>query len=153
MSQAAFLRSFDALAGAAFLAAGVADRATYLSPDAQAALAAYADALAAYEEALAAYDPEAPDAGPAPQAPSADGLPEPVPCTVLVDRDVQQFGDGDLTPVAAPAVHVTFQRAEIEPAGGGLVQVDGDTVTLRLVRRVRQDESRSEWEVEYAQSA
>jgi len=150
MSQAAFLSRFDAMAATAFLGAGLADRATYLSLAAQDALAAYAEALAAYEDALAAYDPAAPDAGPAPVPPSADGLPAPVPCVVLVDRDVQQFTDGDMAAVSAPATVVTFLGGAVSPDTGGLVQVEGDSVALRLVRRIRADESRSVWEVEHA---
>lgn len=153
MSQAAFLRSFDALAGAAFLGAGLADRAAYLSPEAQAALAAHAAALAAYQAALAAYDPLDPLAGPPPVAPSAEGLPVAVPCTVMVDRDVQDFSEADLAPVSARQTLVAFQRAEVEPAGGGLVEVVGYPGAMRLVRRARVDESRSVWEVEHVQPA
>lgn len=87
--------------------------------------------------------------------PAADPAQDPVPCTVLVDRDVTDFGD-DLAPVSVPVVLVTFQRAEVDPQAGDA----GAQVTLTatgevfdLIRRVRADESICRWEVQHVQPA
>lgn len=65
-------------------------------------------------------------------------------CTVTVDRDVVDFGD-DGAPVSAPQTLVTFQRAELEPARLGRLVLPGETFVLE--KRIRQDESRSQWVV------
>lgn len=70
------------------------------------------------------------------------------PCVVAVDQGVQDVGE-DLAPVSAPFTRVSFQRAEVEPAFGGQVTITASGVALRLVRRVRQDESQSAWQVEH----
>lgn len=125
MSQAAFLRSFDAQAFAGFLASGLADAARYLSP---AAL-----------EAIAGHDPDAPDAPP---------LPEPQPCTVLVDRAVADFGD-DGAPVSVERIRVTFLGAEVAPERLGRVTLLDDAgnaaETFELAQRVSADESAHAW--------
>lgn len=83
-----------------------------------------------------------------PKPPAGGGpAPEPVPCTVLVDRNVEDFGD-DAAPVSALRTRVTFQRAQVEPDGGARVVVDGEAFTL--AGRARQDESISAWWVQHA---
>ncbi|MCF8809672.1 hypothetical protein KIP31_10115 [Xanthomonas campestris pv. campestris] len=67
-----------------------------------------------------------------------------VPCTITIDRDVADFGD-DEAPVSAPQTLVTFQRSEVEPARMGRVALTGEVFVLD--RRVRQDESISQWVV------
>jgi hypothetical protein len=133
MSQAAFLRSFDSAAFAGFLASGLADAARYLSP---AAL-----------EAIAAHDPEDPDAPP---------LPEPQPCTVLVDRNVADFGD-DGAPVNVGRIRVTFLGAEVSPERQGLVTLLDDAgneaETFELAQRVATDESVRAWWVKEVDDA
>lgn len=104
MSQQAFLRDFDANAFGNFLAAGIADVATYTAPSGGAALA----------------------------------------CDVLVDRNVRDFGE-DASLVAAAYTLVTFQRAQVTPARGGTVVVEGESFTLDA--EVRSDESISRWVV------
>lgn len=135
MSQAAFLRDFDARVFGVFAGAGLADAGRYLSP------AALADL-----EAIEAHDPEDPDAPPPP------AVPVPVSCTVLVDRDVEDFGD-DGAPVSVPRTRITFQRAELEPEQGGrvaLLDTGGWAVeTFELVQRTQPtDESRTAWWVQ-----
>lgn len=135
MSQAAFLAQFDAAAFGVFASAGIADAATYLSP------AALADL-----DAIAAYDPEDPEADPPPPAPV------PVACTVLVDRNVEDFGD-EGAPVSVQRTRITVQRAEITPEQGGQVSVLDDAGAVaevfELVQRTRDsDESRSAWWVQ-----
>lgn len=130
MSQAAFLRQFDADAFAGFAAAGIADAATYLSPEAL--------------QAIDAYDPDDPDAVPPPL---------PVPCTVTVDRDVENFGD-DRAPVSTLTTRIAFQRAEVAPAQRGRVTLLDElglpAETFVLVERARADESLSVWWVQHA---
>jgi hypothetical protein len=104
MSQQAFLRDFDNAAFATFLAAGLADVATYTT---------------------------------------ADGLTT-TACDVLVDRNVRDFGE-DASPVAAAYTLVTFQRAQVTPARGGTVVVEGESFTLDA--EVRSDESITRWVV------
>ncbi len=128
MSQAAFLRQFDAAAFGAFAAAGLADAATYLSPAALAIL-----------RAIAAHDPANPLPPPA--------APVPVACTVLVDRDVETFDD-EGPAVSALRTKISIQRAQFEPEQGGQLTVEGDT--FALVQRTRADESLSAWWVQHA---
>lgn len=134
MSQKDFLREFDEEAFEAFLDAGIADAATYLSPAALADLAAIED-----------HDPDDQDAPPLPE------VPVPVACTVLVDRNVEDFGD-DAAPVSVRRTRVTFQRAELSPEQGGQVTLlddDGEPVeAFLLVQRTQGDESRSAWWVQ-----
>ena len=134
MSQAAFLRAFDAAASAAFLAAGIADAGAYLSPAALADLQAIAD-----------HDPDDPEVPPPP------AVPVPVACTVLVDRNVEDFGD-DAAPVSVHRTRVSFQRAELAPAQGGRVTLldalGAPLETFELVQRARADESLSAWWVQ-----
>ena len=104
MSQAKFLEDFDAAAFGDFLAAGLADVATYTAPSGGAA----------------------------------------IPCDVLVDRNVRDFGE-DASPVATSFTLVSFQRAQVTPARGGTVVVEGEPFMLDA--EVRNDESISRWVV------
>jgi len=133
MSQAAFLRQFDAMAFGAFANAGLADAARYLTP-------AQVQVLAQ----IAAHDPDSPDEPPA--------APAPVACTVLVDHNVEDFGD-DAAPVSVYRTRITFQRAELVPEQGGQVSIldsaDAVTGVYVLVQRTgRNDESASAWWVQ-----
>lgn len=115
MSQRAFLQAFDVAAFGAFAAAGIADAAEYLAPDA------------------------APDA-------------LPVPCTVLVDRNVEDFGE-DIGPVSAFRTRITFQVLEVTPDEGGIVSLlDGAGLvaeSFTLAQRTRHDEGISAWWVQH----
>ncbi len=72
----------------------------------------------------------------------------PQACEVLMDRDVQQFAaEDDAAPVSIASTRATFRRAEVEPATGGTLGVDG--VAWRLVQRVSgSDPSLSVWLLE-----
>ncbi|WP_298580591.1 hypothetical protein [uncultured Luteimonas sp.] len=115
MSQRAFLQAFDAAAFGTFAAAGIADAAEYLAPDA------------------------------APGAPA-------VPCTVLVDRNVEDFGD-DIAPVSAFRTRITFQVSELAAEEGGVVSLlDAAglvTESFTLAQRTRHDEGISAWWVQH----
>lgn len=72
-----------------------------------------------------------------------------MPCEVLVDRDVEVYGD-EGTEVAARITTVTFQRLHVEPRRGGTVvigQAPGHPAAerLKLGAPVEQDESRAVW--------
>lgn len=67
-----------------------------------------------------------------------------VPCTVMVDRNVQSFGD-DPMPVAAYDTAVTFQRIEVVPEKGGIVEADGDRFVL--TEKLLDDGSLVRWAV------
>lgn len=67
-----------------------------------------------------------------------------IACEVLVDRNVRDFGD-DASPVSASYTLVTFQRAQVAPARGGTVVVEGESFMLDA--EVRCDESVSRWVV------
>lgn len=67
-----------------------------------------------------------------------------VPCTVLVDRGLREFGD-DGAPVATRLVRVIFQLAEVSPVRGGRVVIDGETFVLDGDED--RDESTSRWVV------
>lgn len=82
--------------------------------------------------------------------PAAGPAQDAVPCTVLVDRDVTDFGD-DLAPISVPLVLASFQRAEVEPVAGAQITLTATGEIFDLVRRVRADESISRWEVQHAQ--
>lgn len=70
----------------------------------------------------------------------------PVACTVLVDRDVEDYGEDD-APVSLRRTRITFQRAEVEPVGMGQVVIGAETFTL--AKRARYDESISAWWVQH----
>ncbi|MCW0398770.1 hypothetical protein NB688_000584 [Xanthomonas sacchari] len=74
----------------------------------------------------------------------APGSPVAQPCTVTIDRDVMDYGD-DAAPVSTSRTLVGFQRSEVEPAHGGRLALPGETFLLE--KRVKQDESRSQWVV------
>jgi hypothetical protein len=63
---------------------------------------------------------------------------------VMVDRSVQIFGD-EGAGIPAPAIVVSLLLAQVTPAKGGTVVVDGDTFTL--CDELERDESRSRWTV------
>ncbi len=68
------------------------------------------------------------------------------PVQVLVDTNVEQFGD-DPSAVSYFSTHISFRRAQVEPETGATVVVDGATYTL--VQRVpNSDESLSRWVVQ-----
>lgn len=67
-----------------------------------------------------------------------------IPCEVLVDRDVRDYGE-DASPVATSYTLVTFQRDQVTPERGGTVVVDSESFTLDA--EVRKDESISRWVV------
>lgn len=69
-----------------------------------------------------------------------------VPCQVLVDRDVEDFGEDD-APVSLRRTRIAFQRAEVEPVAMGQVVVGAETFTL--AKRTRYDESLSAWWVQH----
>jgi len=70
-----------------------------------------------------------------------------VPCTVLLDEDVEQFTPDDLAPISTTIDRVTLQLAEISPRAGGVVSIDGTGRRLKLVQKIRADESTAVWEV------
>lgn len=130
MSQLEWMRGFDAMAFAAFRGAGLGDAGSYLSP------AALADL-----RAIAGHDPDDPDAPPPPPTPV------PVACTVLVDRDVEDFAESGAV-VSTLRTKVTFQREELTPEQGGELAIGPERFVL--VQRVRADESASAWWVQHA---
>jgi len=71
-----------------------------------------------------------------------DGGPS-IPVRVLVDRSTQQLGQ--FGTVNAPAVTVGYLTADVDPAAGGVLLVDGDT--YRNVREIDNDGALSRWEV------
>lgn len=70
-----------------------------------------------------------------------------VPCSVMVDRGTQAFGD-DLMPVAAGDVVISLFRAEVVGERDGVVEVDGDRYTLK--EKLSDDGSRVRWAVSNA---
>lgn len=70
-----------------------------------------------------------------------------VPCTVLLDENVEQFTPDDVAPIATTSVRVTLQLAEVTPRDGGVVRIDGTGRRLKLVQKIRADESTAVWEV------
>jgi len=104
MSQAAFLRQFDAAVFGAFRDAGIGDDARYTAPEAGASL----------------------------------------PCVVLVDRDVADYG-AEIAPVATRRVVVTFRRADFQPVRRGRVVVGTDSYLLDEL--LSEDESATRWVV------
>lgn len=77
-----------------------------------------------------------------PAAPGAD----PVPCTVLVDRNVVDFDAEAVGSINLRRTRVTFQRAEISPNEGGKVTIGAETFVL--VQRASEDDSASLWWVQ-----
>lgn len=75
---------------------------------------------------------------------TAPGTDAAVPCTVLVDRGLREFGD-DGAPVTTRFVQVTFQLAEVSPGRGARVVIDGETFVLDGDED--RDESTSRWAV------
>jgi len=70
-----------------------------------------------------------------------------VPCTVLLDEGVEQFTPDDVAPIATTVTRITLQLAEITPRTGGVVRIDGTGRRLKLVQKIRADESTAVWEV------
>lgn len=70
-----------------------------------------------------------------------------VPCTVLLDEGVEQFTADDVVPIATTIDRVTLQLAEITPRTVGVVRIDGTGRRLKLVQKIRADESTAVWEV------
>ncbi|CAH0139238.1 head-tail joining protein [Stenotrophomonas lactitubi] len=70
-----------------------------------------------------------------------------VPCTVLLDETVEQFTPDDVAPIATNIIRVTLQLAEITPQDGGVVRIEGTGRRLKLVQKIRADESTAMWEV------
>lgn len=75
-------------------------------------------------------------------------------CTVLVDRNVRNYGD-DGAPVDTPYTRVTFQLAEVAPARGGRVALLDDAAAevdayLLAAHITNSDDSFSRWVVEVA---
>ncbi|MDG9986804.1 hypothetical protein [Stenotrophomonas sp. GD04024] len=70
-----------------------------------------------------------------------------VPCTVLLDEGVEQFTPDDVAPVATTIDKVTLQLSEVEPRAGGVVRIEGTGRRLKLVQKIRADESTAVWEV------
>ena len=76
---------------------------------------------------------------------NADGTE--VPCTVLLDEDVQQFSGDDPAPVPAGFDRITLQLSEVTPRKGGVVGISGTGRRLKLVQKLAGDASREQWEV------
>ncbi|RRU09653.1 hypothetical protein EGJ03_09450 [Stenotrophomonas maltophilia] len=76
-------------------------------------------------------------------APGADAE---VPCTVMLDEAVEQF-TADVAPIATTIDRITLQLAEVAPRTGGVVRIDGTGRRLKLVQKIRADESTAVWEV------
>jgi len=76
----------------------------------------------------------------------------PAPCTVLVDRDVEDFGD-EVAPVSTFRTRITFQRLEVTAEEGGVVSLlDAAglvTEVFTLAQRTRHDEGISAWWVQH----
>lgn len=64
---------------------------------------------------------------------------------VFVDRDVRVFED-EGAGIPAPAIVVTLFLAQVAPKRGGVVVVDGDSLTL--CDELQRDESRVRWTVQ-----
>lgn len=77
-------------------------------------------------------------------APGADAE---VRCTVMLDEAVEQFTPDDVAPIATTIDRVTLQLAEISPRAGGVVRIAGTGRRLKLVQKIRADESTAVWEV------
>lgn len=77
----------------------------------------------------------------------APGTP-PTACTVLVDRDVEIFGQ-ESPDVATRHVVVTLFRGTVEPAQFGTVTLDASGEVFRLEAKLDEDESKSRWVVSH----
>lgn len=75
------------------------------------------------------------------------GSTDEVPCTVLLDEAVEQFTADDVAPIVTDIIRVTLQLAETNPRAGGVVRIDGSGRQLKLVQKIRGDESTAVWEV------
>ncbi|WP_049458468.1 head-tail joining protein [Stenotrophomonas maltophilia] len=67
-----------------------------------------------------------------------------VPCSVMVDRGIQAFGD-DPMPVAVYEVVISLFRAEVVGERDAVVEVDGER--YRLTDKLSDDGSRVRWAV------
>lgn len=74
-----------------------------------------------------------------------DGLEH--PCTVLVDKDVQQFTDDDPAPIATTIDRITLQLSEVTPRATAVVRVEATGQRFKLVQKLRGDSSTEQWEV------
>lgn len=73
------------------------------------------------------------------------GQPGPgIPCSVLVDRGLQAWGD-DAMSLAGDSITVRLQLAEVSPSKGGILLVDGDR--YRLAELLDDDGSMVRWAV------
>lgn len=73
------------------------------------------------------------------------GQPGPgTPCSVLVDRGLQAWGD-DAMSLAGDSISVRFQLAEVSPSKGGMLLVDGDR--YRLAELLDDDGAMVRWAV------
>lgn len=74
------------------------------------------------------------------------------PCTVLVDREVEDFGD-EVAPVSTFRTRITFQRLEVTAEEGGVVSLlDANGLVAEvftLAQRTRHDEGISAWWVQH----
>lgn len=70
-----------------------------------------------------------------------------VPCTVLLDENVEQFTSDDVAPIATTIDRVTLQLAEVTPEDGGVVRIDATGRRLKLFQKIRGDASTEQWEV------
>lgn len=77
----------------------------------------------------------------------APGTDAEVPCTVMLDEAVEQFTAEDVAPIATTIDRITLQLAEVAPRTGGVVRIDGTGRRLKLVQKIRADESTAVWEV------
>lgn len=79
-------------------------------------------------------------------APAAAPGTEATACTVLVDRDVEIFGE-ESPDVATRHVVVTLFRADVTPKQFGTVTLDAGGEVFRLEAKLDEDESKSRWVV------
>lgn len=78
---------------------------------------------------------------------AAPGAP-PAACMVLVDRDVEIFGE-ESPDVAMRRIVVTLFRGTVEPAQFGIVTLDATGEVFQLEAKLDEDESRSRWVVSH----
>lgn len=75
---------------------------------------------------------------------------DPTPCNVLVDRDVQMYGD-DVAEVAAPKTLITLFLAQVAaPVRASVVTINPGTPaaeSFKLDAQTKRDESLSRWVV------
>ncbi|MGH8075627.1 MAG: hypothetical protein ACREO4_16375 [Lysobacter sp.] len=70
----------------------------------------------------------------------------PLPCTVLVDRSVEIFGE-ERPDVATRHTVVTLFRGVVTPVQYGVVTLDATGEAFRLEAKLEEDESQSRWVV------